>query len=129
MTHATDIAAVRAAEQALYRAMVARDFAALERLLAPDVVYVHSTAVAEDRVAYLAGVADGLYEYASVTSHDAQVRIHGDGAFTHGICAMRVGAKGEPPVRIHLLFLLAWVRDGGAWRLVHRHATRVPDAA
>jgi ketosteroid isomerase-like protein len=42
---------------------------------------------------------------------------------------MRVGAKGGPPALIHLLFLLAWVRDANGWRLVHRHATRMAEAA
>ena len=63
---------------------------------------------------YLAGVADGLYEYESVTSRDTRVRIHGDVAFIDGICDMRVGAKGGRAVLIHLLFVLAWVRSDGA---------------
>jgi ketosteroid isomerase-like protein len=124
--HDTDLAALLAAEQALYRAMVARDFAALERLLAPDLVYVHSTAVAESRDAYLAGVAGGLYEYASVSSREVRVRRYGDAALMDGICDMRVGAHGGPPVLIHLLFVLAWARDATGWRLVHRHAIRMP---
>lgn len=37
-----------------------------------------------------------------------------------------VGAHGNAPVLIHLLFLLVWVRRDGRWRLVHRHATRIP---
>jgi ketosteroid isomerase-like protein len=127
----SDVAAVKdvlRAEQDLYRAMVAHDRAALHRMLAPDVVYVHSTAVAESRDEYLAGVAAGRYEYESVRSRDTRVRIHGETAFIDGICDMRVGARGRPATLIHLLFVLAWQRSGGAWRLVHRHAVRMPDA-
>ena len=115
------------AEQDLYRAMVARDRTALREMLAPDVVYVHSTAVAESRDEYLAGVAAGLYEYESVSSRGVRVRIHGETAFVDGICDMRVGARGSPAGLIHLLFVLAFVRRDGAWRLVHRHAVRIPD--
>ena len=117
---------VRRAERALYDAMVAKDFAALRRILAPDLVYVHSTAVAESRDEYLAGVDQGLYEYASVESRDVRVRVHDTIALVDGICDMEVGARGEPKALIHLLFVLVWRRDQGEWRLVHRHATRMP---
>jgi len=129
VTHDEIVAEVLRAEQDLYRAMVADDRAALRRILAPDVVYVHSTAVAESRDEYLAGIADGLYEYESVVSRDTRVRIHGEVALIDGICDMRVGAKGSPAVLIHLLFLLAWARRDGQWQLVHRHAVRVPENA
>lgn len=121
-------AEVRRAERALYDAMVARDFAALERLLAPDLVYVHSTAVAESRTEYLAGVARGLYEYESVDSRGVRVRGVGSIVLMDGICDMRVGAKGLPPQMIHLLFVLVWSRAPSGWQLLHRHATRMAGA-
>ena len=121
-----DVSEVLRAERALYEAMIAKDFAALERMLAPDLVYGHSTAVAETKEEYLAGVARGLYEYESIVSRDARVRVQGPVALVSGICDMRVGMKGKPKELIHLLFVLAWVNTGGEWRLLHRHATRVP---
>jgi ketosteroid isomerase-like protein len=119
---------VRRAERALYAAMVARDFAAFERLLAPDLVYVHSTAVVETRAEYLAGVARGLYEYESVASR--AVRFRGNDSFVlqDGICDMRVGATGRPPQMIHLLFVLVWSKAPSGWQLLHRHATHMPHA-
>jgi Domain of unknown function (DUF4440) len=122
---ATSILAV---EQALYRAMIANDHAALDRILSPRLVYVHSTAVAESKEAYLAGVAKGLYEYESIDTRDPRVRVHGAVALTDGICDMRVGMRGKPKDLIHLLFVLVWVRDGAEWRLEHRHATRIAAA-
>ena len=40
------------AEHALYQAMIAKDYAAFERILSPSLVYVHSTAVAESKQEY-----------------------------------------------------------------------------
>jgi len=119
---------VRRAERALYDAMVARDFAAFERLLAPDLVYVHSTAVAETRAQYLAGVEQGLYEYDSVASR--AVRLRGDGSILleDGICDMRVGTRGQAPQMIHLRFVLVWRHAPSGWQLLHRHATRMDDS-
>jgi ketosteroid isomerase-like protein len=125
---ATDEATVQQvlnAERALYQAMIAKDFAALEQILSPDLVYVHSTAVAESRQEYLSGVAKGLYEYETITTRDVRLRIHASVALIDGICDMRVGAAGQPKDLIHLLFVLVWVRNGMAWRLEHRHATRM----
>jgi ketosteroid isomerase-like protein len=124
-THAEARRAVEIAERALYQAMIAKDFAALERILAPGLVYVHSTAVSETKAEYLTGAAAGLYVYESITTRDARMRMHGPVALIDGICDMRVGKAGQPADLLHLLFVLVWVRDGDAWRLEHRHATRI----
>jgi hypothetical protein len=41
---------------------------------------------------------------------------------------MRVSETGKPRNLLHLLFTLVWVREGGAWRLALRQATRMPGA-
>jgi ketosteroid isomerase-like protein len=120
-------AAVRAAERALYDAMVTRDFDALGRLLAPDLVYVHSTAVSESRDRYLAGVAQGLYEYTSIESRDVRFRGNDRIVLEDGVCDMQVGAKGGPAMLIHLIFVLVWTKSEAGWQLLHRHATRRVD--
>jgi ketosteroid isomerase-like protein len=125
-TQLGDPAAVAAAEQALYRAMIAQDFTMLRELLADDVVYIHSTAVAESKDAYLDGVRDGLYDYAAIDSRDVTLRILGDAAIQTGTVVMSVGARSEPKAPITLLFTLVWKREPQGWRLWQRHATRVP---
>jgi ketosteroid isomerase-like protein len=119
---------VRAAEQALYRAMIAQDFAALRGLLADDLVYVHSTAVAETKDGYLAGVANGLYDYATIASREVTTRVDGNTAVQTGTVAMLVGARGQPKELTQLLFTLVWRREAEGWRLTVRQATRIPAA-
>jgi ketosteroid isomerase-like protein len=119
---------VRCAERALYDAMIARDFAALERILDPDLAYVHSTAVTESKKEYLAGVLRGLYEYEHIETPDARIRVYGQVALIDGVCDMRVGVTGAPKESIRLLFVLVWRNTGDGWRLVHRHATRIAAA-
>jgi ketosteroid isomerase-like protein len=117
---------ILAAERALYDAMSAKDFAAQERILHPDLSYVHSTAVVETRTAYLAGVAAGLYDYGAIASRDVRIRIDGDTAVSYGIVDMHVAAEGEPKELLHLIYVLAWARHEGRWRLLLRQATRMP---
>lgn len=115
-----------AAEQALYRAMIDQDFPALHALLADDLVYIHSTAVAEDKQGYLAGVRDGLYDYGAIESRDVTVRMCGDVAIQTGIVTMSVAGRGEAKALTTLLFTLVWKRERLDWRLWQRQATRVP---
>jgi hypothetical protein len=114
------------AERSLYQAMIRKDFAALERMLSPELVYIHSTAVAETRSEYLAGVAAGLYEYEHIASRDSRVSVHGGVALINGVVDMVVGMAGKPKELIALLFILIWVRRDGRWQLELRQATRVP---
>lgn len=121
-----DESAVVDAEHSLYRAMIDRDFAALDRILAPGLHYVHSTGVVETRARYLEGIAGGLYEYEAITSRDVSIRISGAIAVSRGIVDMSVGAAGQPKRFTPLLFVLVWVRDGdGRWQLDYRQATRI----
>ena len=116
---------IAVAEQALYRAMIAQDFAALDALLADDVVYIHSTAVAEDKAGYLAGVRDGLYDYGAIESSQVTVLASGDVAIQTGIVVMSVAARGAVKAPITLLFTLVWKHEQQGWRLWQRQATRV----
>ena len=113
-------------ERALYRAQIAGSIDEIEPLLGADLVYIHSTGVAESKEKYLAGVADGLYEYGMIESHDTRLQVFDDVAIMNGIVDMTVSAHGAAKQLIHLLFCLVWVRQGDAWRLDFRQATRIP---
>jgi hypothetical protein len=126
----SDPAAVRRqildCERALYRAQIAGDVNAIGPMLGANLVYIHSTGVAETKAQYLAGVADALYEYGVIDSRDTRLRIFGDAAVMNGVVDMTVSAHGAVKELIHLLFCLVWIREGVIWRLDFRQATRIP---
>jgi len=113
-------------ERAFYRAQIAGSIDEIEPFLSADLVYVHSTGVAESKEEYLAGVTDGLYEYGMIESRDTRLQVFADVAVMNGIVDMTVSAHGTAKQLIHLLFCLVWVRQGDAWRLDFRQATRIP---
>ena len=113
-------------ERALYRAQIAGSVERLKPMLGADLVYIHSTGVGESKEEYLAGVADGLYEYGTIESRDTRLQVFADVAIMNGIVDMTVSAHGAAKQLIHLLFCLVWVRQGDAWRLDFRQATRIP---
>jgi len=117
---------IRQREDALYAAMIALDYAALDDLLSSDLSYVHSTGVVESKAAYLAALRQGLYEYAAITRHDGGTQIFATCAVTRGIIDMAVGAMGSAKSIIRLQHVLVWIRQGETWRLTLRQATRIP---
>ena len=119
-------ASVEAAVRALYSAMLAHDLAALDGLLADDVVYVHSTGLAETKRQFLDGVRDGLYEYELVRPVSESVHVSGDMASVYTTLDFMGGERGRPHPPVTLLTTLVWVRQAGTWRMTIRQATRVP---
>jgi ketosteroid isomerase-like protein len=118
---------ILAVERQLYDAQVAGVAAGIAPMLSADLRYLHSTGVAETRSEYLAGVDDRLYEYGCIDSRDTRLTASGDLAIQDGVVDMTVSAHGAPKHLIHLLFCLVWRREDDAWKLLYRHATRIPD--
>lgn len=113
-------------EAALYRAMLAFDYAALDALLSDDVRYIHSTGVVETKSEYFDGLKRGLYEYGAIDILSGETREWADVAITTGVMEMVVGAEGSAKHPIRLQHVLVWKREDGSWRLLLRQATRVP---
>jgi uncharacterized protein (TIGR02246 family) len=117
---------IETAMRALYAAMLAHDIAALDALLAEDCVYVHSTGVVEDKAAFLAGVRDGLYEYQHVVAVAERIATGPDIAVVFDTIDFRGGPRGGAHKPVRLITTLVWRHRADRWRLIHRHATRVP---
>jgi ketosteroid isomerase-like protein len=122
--------AMEYAVAALYRAMLAHDLAALDGLLAEDVVYIHSTGLAETKAAFLDGVRDGLYEYERVLPESQRIVESGDLAMVYAVLDFAGGLKGMPHPPTRLITTLVWRRmplsPEAGWRLILRQATRIP---
>lgn len=117
---------VRTAIDALYRAMIGHDIPALDALLDDDVVYVHSPGFAETKQQFLDGVRDGLYVYERVRPVDETITETADMAMVYTPLDFVGGPKGQDHPPVTLLTSLVWRRSGQGWRLLLRHATRMP---
>ncbi len=119
-------AVIAARETALYKAMLAFDYAALDAILSDEVSYIHSTGVVEDKAAYFAGLRRGEYEYGDIERISGTTRVFAGIAMTTGVITMLVGAGGSAKSTIRLQHVLIWAEERGAWRLLLRQATRLP---
>ncbi len=118
-------AEVRVAELARFDAQVKRDTAALGRLLADELRYVHSSALVETKQHFIETVATGRIVYDSLVPVEMHHRVYGETAVGSGQVRVQVEMDGKT-LRVDLLFTTVHVRQHGRWRLVAWQSTRVP---
>src|SRR5687768_8696611 len=87
---------VRRLEDERYQAMLAGDADALERLLDPELVYTHSSGVADTRQSYIEGVRSKLWEYQDISRTDETIVVRGDAALVFNRLRIRINVRGAP---------------------------------
>jgi ketosteroid isomerase-like protein len=116
--------AVKALELQRFEAMTKNDFASLERLLADDLVYTHSTGIADTKAQYLESLRSGKTRYVNIAPDDLQVRIFGDTAVIRGRAALTMNNPNETSFKIS--FLDVWVKRNSRWQMVAWQSARLP---
>ena len=114
--------AVLAAEQAYVDAMIKHDKAALEKLLADDLVYIHSSSKNETKAEVIQAVTSGSATYESIDFRDTTVRQYGDVVITNHKATIKTKQTGVA----NLLVTHVWVKEKGGWKFASRQASRLP---
>ena len=118
---------IRDAEKAWAKAVVARDWAAVDKILGDKLIYAHATGGIESKKQYLDRVRSGAQQYNTINHESTRVVVYGDSAVTHSIMRM-AGATNGTPFSDHLMMLHVWEKQGGAWRLAAHQTTKLPDS-
>jgi ketosteroid isomerase-like protein len=115
---------VRIATTRWAEAVVNRDTAALESLLADDLEFVHPGGVSiQTKPEYIAAITDGTLHYASFTPRDLVVRIFDNTAAVSGFVDARLREGDSGTDRVTQLY----VKSGGVWQLASSLATQLRD--
>jgi hypothetical protein len=103
------------------------DLPGLEKFLASDLTYVHSSGVQESRAEFMDKLRTGERKYVSM-EHDpgVAVRSYGDVAILTGSTKVQVILKGQTQ-NLHLRFTEAWQRHGKQWQVVAWQATKIAE--
>lgn len=125
MTDPRIVAELEAIDDRRSAAAVAKDRATLEALLAPDMRYVHSSAVMEDRATYIERTCTGWYDYTGLTPIKREWRVWGDTALCNGDVRIQVVARGAPKDFVSR-YLQVWRRSGAGWQMASWQSTPVP---
>jgi len=120
-----EAAAVLAAEDRRYRAMVETDLVALDQLLDDRLSYAHSSGARDTKDEYLAKVRSGYYDYLRIDHPVERVEVIGDTAMVVGRMTCDLTVQGTPKT-IDNLALAVWVRTAGEWRLLAYAPTTLP---
>jgi ketosteroid isomerase-like protein len=116
-------AEVKQAEQAWAKAASANDQAALNNLLAPRLVYTHSSGLVEGKQEYMKAVAT-FQKYTSITFENMRINVYDDAAIVNTKTRM-VGSTRGTPFDNQLLLIHVWVKQGGKWQLAAHQTTRL----
>jgi len=115
-------------EQQRFTAYVKGDVAALERIFADDLVYIHSNGVSDAKSAVLQSFASGELKISRFDAEDMQVRQIGNVMVATALVHVDLINKGTS-AKFDLRYSAAYVNQAGQWRLVHIQNARVPAKA
>lgn len=120
--HTTEdvVADVLRHEESRYRAMIARDFPALDQLLADDLTYTHNNALVDDKPAFMKRLRDRVAVYLKIERSEVRVQVFGSVAVVTGKAEITT-EKSNPVVR----FVNVWVRADVGWQNALWQATPI----
>ena len=116
---------IEAADNERFRAKCAKDAAGLARVLADELVYVHSSAAIDTKASLIEGACRGKYHYRSAVRRDVQVRDYADMALMTGKVTIEVTVNGAGKT-VNATFTSAWVMRDGRWQMATWQTTSLP---
>ena len=114
------------AEDARYAAQIANDFAAMEQMFGPELLYIRSVdgAVADKR-AYIESMRSGTVKYRAMRRSDVRVRTYGCLAIITGFFELDLTVRGGD-ISEQARFHSVWAKRGEGVQFVSWQSTRVP---
>jgi ketosteroid isomerase-like protein len=117
---------IQAVELQRYKAMVAADYAALDKLLADDLLYAHSSGDIDDKSKLVGAMRSGARTYKKMTTDDTRYRVDGRLAVVTGRVAVEVARDGKP-TNFKARFTAVYEKAPSGWRLAAWQTTRLPE--
>ena len=99
---------VRKLERDLVSALVRGDLKVLDRILAGDLIYIHSSGLVDTKASFIDSIKSGALKYEAIDHDDISVRMFNNLALITGRSAVKVRSGGEsaelrkPATQIHL---------------------------
>lgn len=113
------------AEDARYTAQMNDDFTAMNKLIADDLVYIHSSSVVDNKQTYIESMRSGSVKYRSMKRSDVTVRTFGCVATLTGLGNFEVTLNGKE-LSIEIRFHAIWAKRDGKVQFISWQATRTP---
>ena len=101
------------------------DFAAMDKLFSPALVYIHSSSVLDNKASYIESMRSGAVKYKVMRRSEVTVRNHGCIAIINGIGNYDVRVK-ENDINVVLRFTSIWQKTDAGLQFVSWQSTRMP---
>jgi ketosteroid isomerase-like protein len=105
-------------------AMAAKDVAKLDRIIADDLIYTHSSARVDTKKSLIGAMESGTTVYTAVEPSDVVAQDLGDAVVLTGIAAISVNSGGAPN-SFRVRFVDVYANRGGQWQMVTWQSTRL----
>jgi len=118
---------VMAVERARTTALERSDIAAIDRIMAPDVTYIHASGKVDTKQSYLEAIRSGQLHYISWQPKSLHVRVVGDSAAViDGEYVVRVtdSRVQSTPFDISIFILAVYAHRNGHWQQIAWQSTR-----
>lgn len=107
----------------MYRAMIAKDVAALDTILDDSSVLVHMTGSRQQKSDYLREIKNGTLNYYSVEDDEIIIDVHGDTATMTGRSRVNAAVYGGGRHTWRLQIKSTLVKRDGRWLFVEQRAS------
>lgn len=118
--------AVAALDKAWAAATVKGDAATLNKLLAEDLNYIHSTGLIDSKKMFIDKLQNGQQKYFKLQHEGMEVRLYGPTAVVTATAMVESSSKGVNNAPGRLRFMHVWYYSKGAWQLVAHQSLRIP---
>ena len=115
---------ILALETAWNHAEQAKDVAALDQLLAPELIYIDYDGSLSNKEQFLAAVKSEGLSPAQIVNETQSAKVFGDCAVVTGIYREKGTSNGKPYTR-HGRFTDTWVKLNNTWRCVASQSTLI----
>jgi hypothetical protein len=113
------------AEDARYAAQMSNDFAAMEKMFSPELVYTHTSSVVDNKQSYIESMRSGKVVYKVMRRSEVQVRTFGCIAILTGNGNFDVTVN-DKDVNVLLRFHSIWQKKDGTMQYISWQSTRIP---
>ncbi len=119
----TDKEQIEALYREMYKAMIAKDTATLNRVHANDFVLTHMTGMHQSKQEYIRAIAGGTLNYYSAEHEQMDIKVEGNHATLTGRSRVNAAVFGGGRHIWNLQLHFNLVKEGGEWRFTAARAS------
>lgn len=113
-------------EKDRFKAMINKDSLFLDKVLASDLLYIHSNGVQDSKETLINNIMNDNLDYISVDLTQADVRTFSQTTWVHGAAKIKVrNGKNNPEMELSIKYLDIYKKEDGGWKLVAWQSARM----